>query len=117
MQQILNECFKFDSHKGVVNAQSKKKVNITFKPNLRFEIETSLVCIAREKMSKELSASIKMQKSQGIDLKREVGYEEKASIKIHCKGDYPLLRFTDVRNDQVSIANLWERFMLTRMNK
>lgn len=48
---------------------------------------------------------------------REAGYEEKASIKIHCKGDYPLLRFTDVRNDQVSIANLWERFELTKMNK
>ena len=36
---------------------------------------------------------------------------------IRCKGDYPLLRFTDVRNDQVSIANLWERFELTKMNK
>ena len=68
-------------------------------------------------MTKELSASMKLQKSQGIGLNREVGYEEKASIKIHCKGDYPLLRFTDVRNDQVSIANLWERFMLTKMNK
>ena len=28
-----------------------------------------------------------------------------------------MLRFTDVRNDQVSIANLWERFQLTKMNK
>ena len=55
LQQILNECFKFDSHKGVVNAKSKKKVSITFKPNQRFEIETSLVCIAKEKMTKELS--------------------------------------------------------------
>jgi len=45
------------------------------------------------------------------------GHVEKAQIKIHCKGDYPLLRFTDVRNDQVSIANLWERFELTKMNK
>ena len=50
-------------------------------------------------------------------MNREASYEEKASIKIHCKGDFPLLRFTDVRNDQVSIANLWERFELTKMNK
>ena len=99
-----------------MNAKSKKKVNITFKPNQRFEIETSLVCIAKEKMTKELSASMKLQKSQGL-VNREAGYEEKASIKIHCKGDFPLLRFTDVRNDQVSIANLWERFELTKMNK
>ena len=56
VQNILNNCFKFDNHKGVVNAKSKKKVNITFKPSLRFEFDTSLVCIASEKTSKELSA-------------------------------------------------------------
>ena len=58
-----------------------------------------MVYIAKEKMSKELSQSMKIQKSQGFNVNREVGYEEKASIKIHCKGDFPLLRFTDVRND------------------
>ena len=42
---------------------------------------------------------------------------EKASISIKCKGDYPLLRFTDIRNEQVSIANLWERFQMTVVNK
>jgi len=117
VQRILNGCFKFDNHKGIVNAKSKKKVNITFKPNLRFEFDTSLVCIATEKMTKDLNASIKLQTAQGIMKKPVGGHVEKASIKIHCKGDYPLLRFTDVRNDQVSIANLWERFELTKMNK
>jgi len=60
VQRILNSCFKFDNHKGIVNAKSKKKVNITFKPSLRFQFETSLVCIATEKMTKDLSASIKL---------------------------------------------------------
>ena len=32
-------------------------------------------------------------------------------------GDFPLLRFTDIRNDNVSTANLWERFHLTSLNK
>ena len=32
-------------------------------------------------------------------------------------GDFPLLRFTDVRNDAVSTPNLWERFNLTNLNK
>ena len=59
VQEILNECFQFDNHKGVVNAKSKKKVYITFKPSCRFEFDTSLVCIAREKMSKELSQSLR----------------------------------------------------------
>ena len=49
-------------------------------------------------MTKELNQSMKLQKSQGLN-NREAGYEEKASIKIYCKGDFPLLRFTDVRND------------------
>ena len=60
VQRILNNCFKFDNHKGVVNAKSKKKVNITFKPTLRFEFATSLVCIASDKMTKDLASSIKL---------------------------------------------------------
>ena len=32
-------------------------------------------------------------------------------------GDFPLLRFTDVRNDTISTVNLWERFCLTNLNK
>ena len=36
IQKILNECFKFDTKKGIVNAKSKMKVNITFKPSCRF---------------------------------------------------------------------------------
>jgi hypothetical protein len=42
---------------------------------------------------------------------------EKSAITVRAKGDYPLLRFEDVRNDQESIANLWERFNMTKMNK
>ena len=99
IQRILNNCFKFDNHKGIVNAKSKKKVNITFKPNLRFEFDTSLVCVASEKMTKELATSVKLQTAQGMVKKPTTGHVEKAQIKIHCKGDYPLLRFTDVRND------------------
>jgi len=36
---------------------------------------------------------------------------------VQAKGDFPLLRFEDVRNDSQSIANLWERFQMTKMNK
>ena len=42
---------------------------------------------------------------------------EKSYISIHAMGDFPLLRFTDVRNDSVSTANLWERYHLTNLNK
>lgn len=116
IQNILNECFKFDHKKGIVNAKSKMKVNITFKPSCRFQFETTLVCVAREKMSSDLAHSIVMDRTKKGE-KVQAPVIEKASISIKCKGDYPLLRFTDVRNDQVSIANLWERFQMTSMNK
>lgn len=57
-------------------------------------------------------------KAQGTEISNKIGGQvEKSSIQIKCKGDFPLLRLTDVRNDQVSIANLWEHFELTKMNK
>jgi hypothetical protein len=110
MKKILQECFKFDQPKGLLNARSKKKVNITFKPTLRFNFDINLVCVAREKMAKELpeNANKTMKKENII---------EKSFIKIRANGDYPLLRVTDVRNEQVSTAFLWERFRLTNMNK
>lgn len=54
MTKILEECFKFDHPKGLINARSKKKVNITFKPTLRFDFDIHLVCLAREKPAKEI---------------------------------------------------------------
>jgi hypothetical protein len=107
MKKILKECFKFDQPKGLINARSKKQVNITFKPTLRFNFDINLVCVAREKMAKEIPT--KNAKPETII--------EKSFIKVKAMGDYPLLRVTDVRNEQISTANLWERFHLTTMNK
>ena len=42
---------------------------------------------------------------------------EKSFITVQAQGDYPQIRFEDVRNKEVSIANLWERFNMTKMNK
>lgn len=54
MAKILEDCFKFDHPKGLINAKTKKKVNITFKPTLRNEFDIHLVCFAKEKPAKEL---------------------------------------------------------------
>jgi hypothetical protein len=43
--------------------------------------------------------------------------KEKCAITCHAKGDFPLLRITDIRNDQVSTANNWEKYKLTNLNK
>lgn len=54
MTKVLEECFKFDHPKGIINSKTKKKVNITFKPTLRFDFDIHLVCFAKEKPAKEL---------------------------------------------------------------
>lgn len=62
-------------------------------------------------MDKEVQATITSKKNYVENI------IEKSFITVQAKGDYPLLRFEDVRNDQESIANLWERFNMTKMNK
>jgi len=109
MTKILNDNFKFDHPKGLINAKTKKKVNITFRPTLRFDFDIHLVCVAKERPTKELASSLK------DSLKGTL--QDKCHIDIHAMGDFPLLRFTDVRNDTVSTANLWERYYLTQLNK
>jgi hypothetical protein len=93
MTKILQDCFKFDTPKGIINAKSKKKVSIIFKPTVRFDFNVNLVCISKEKISKDLAATLSSTHKRG-----EI-QQEKASINIHANGDYPLLRFTDIRND------------------
>jgi hypothetical protein len=33
LEDVMKRCFRFDSSKGLVNAKSKKKLNLTFKPD------------------------------------------------------------------------------------
>jgi hypothetical protein len=112
LTKVLNENFHFDTPKGIINAKSKKTISISFKPQLRFDFDINLVCVARERMDKTVQQSITAQNQNYIEQ-----ITEKSFITVQARGDYPLLRFEDVRNDQESIANLWERFNMTKMNK
>jgi len=111
LQKVLFENFQFDTPRGIINAKSKKTISITFNPQLRFDFDINLVCVARQRMDKDVQAGV----SQRADYNEKI--IEKSYITVKAKGDYPLIRFEDVRNDSVSIANLWERFTMTEMNK
>lgn len=106
INKIVQQNFKFDFKEGVVPEMSKKRVKITFKPSQRFNYNIKLICYAREKPIKDLISTMK-----------EKYMTQKYSINILAKGDYPLLRFADIRNDQMSVSNLWEKFQLTTLNK
>ena len=58
LTKVLKENFQFDTPKGIINAKSKKTVNITFTPQLRFDFDINLVCLARERMDKDLQNTL-----------------------------------------------------------
>lgn len=58
LTKVLNDNFHFDTPKGIINAKSKKTISITFKPQLRFDFDINLVCVARERMDKDVQQSI-----------------------------------------------------------
>ena len=58
LTKVLNENFKFDTPKGIINAKSKKTIIITFKPQLRYNFDINLVCVARERLDKEIHGNI-----------------------------------------------------------
>lgn len=68
-------------------------MSITFSPQLRYDFDINLMCVARERMDKDIQATVTSAK----------GYSEvvveKSFITVQARGDYPLLRFEDVRND------------------
>lgn len=109
MTKVLDDCFKFDHPKGIINGKSKMKVNITFKPTVRYIFDNDLICIAREKPTTEVKNLKK------DEIKNEL-IVEKTFASINAMGDFPLIELTDVRNDAISTSNLWERFHLTNLN-
>jgi len=58
LTKVLGENFHFDTPKGIINAKSKKMISITFKPQLRFDFDINMVCIARERMDKDVQNKI-----------------------------------------------------------
>lgn len=54
LSKVLSENFQFDTPKGIISAKSKKTILITFKPQLRFDFDINLVCIAKQKVDKDM---------------------------------------------------------------
>lgn len=56
LMKVLNENFQFDMPTGIINAKSKQTISITFKPQLRYEFDIDMVCVARERMDENLKS-------------------------------------------------------------
>jgi len=74
LSKVLTENFQFDMPRGIINAKSKKTVSITFKPQLRFDFDINMVCIARERMDKDVQQSIAQTNTRYIETMSEKSY-------------------------------------------
>ena len=67
--KVLNENFQFDMPKGIINAKSKKVISITFKPQLRYDFDVNMVCIAKERLDKDLANHLAKSRSENKEHK------------------------------------------------
>lgn len=110
LQNFIQKSFTLDFESGIISANSKVEIGIIFHPSEVCDLDLVLECVAKERafkgnFSKTSTANHKKLLSQ------------KCAIRIKGKGNYPLLKIVDVRNDSVSVATLWENFSINNINK
>ena len=109
LQNFIQKSFSLDFESGIISANSKVEIGIIFHPNEVCDLDLVLECVAKERAFK------------GSVSKTSTNYKkllsQKCAIRIKGKGNYPLLKIVDVRNDSVSVATLWENFSINNINR
>ncbi len=108
MFNLLKKNFTLSFSEGVLAGNSKIDINITFHPTEIVELNAKLICIARERNLKTVPLGNAEGRNNPI---------QKCSLSIIGKGNYPLLKIVDLRNDSVSVSTLWEHFQINTINK
>jgi hypothetical protein len=103
---MVQKTFSLDFTQGIIAANSKVEVGITFNPGEVSNMDLILECVAKEKNLKGFSKTTTYKKL----------LSQKCQISVLGRGNYPLLKIVDVRNDSVSVATLWENFSINKIN-
>ena len=124
---------KIDFLECMLNSLCKKDINIQFEPitrvNLNFKIniyatdtigESKKILIQKEK-SMEMNKNA-MDESDFLKDKSEeevITHKEelKCSLEVNAKGDYPLIKIVDLRNNIISPSQLWKDFNVDKANE
>ena len=120
----------FDFMEGLLNSFCKKEINVTFEPKTRASISFKLNVYATDNTSRSKAIisrekndfnenennyeAIKENDNNEIAFNKE---ELKCTLEITAKGDYPLIKIVDVRNNLVSTAKLWKDFNVDEANE
>ena len=104
----------FDFMEGLLNSFCKKDISIQFEPKTRESLSFKINVYATDNTSrnKELIQSNKNKNlyDNNENDKEDFNYKEelKCTIEVNAKGDYPLIKIVDVRNNLISTSKLWK---------
>lgn len=98
--------FLIDFNYGIIPAKSKKTINLTFNPKNICDAKLFLevICCSNSDFDKN---------KEEFDKYETV----KAVCEIKVKANYPLLKIIDIRNNELSLSSLWEKFDISAINK
>lgn len=93
----------------MINAHSKKVVNIYFKPITRCSFNLKFLCVAKDKLASQEKSKSKTVDSQLL--------ERMTYCELLANGDFPLIKLMDIRNEQISTSVLCDYFNFGSLNK
>ena len=124
---------KIDFLEFMLNSLCKKDISIQFEPvtrvNLNFKIniyatdtigESKEILIKKEQSFDGQNKSL--DESDFLKHKNDEEYlthkeELKCSLEVNAKGDYPLIKIVDLRNNIISPSKLWKDFNVDKANE
>ena len=100
-----------DFHEGLLNSFCKKDINIQFEPITRVNLSFKINIYASDTIDKNI-------KNTNIN-EEELSYKEKlkCSLEVNAKGDFPLIKIVDLRNNIISPSKLWKDFNVDLANE
>ena len=121
----------FDFTEGMLNSFCKKEISVHFEPKTRSSLSFKINVYAADNTSRSKEI-ISREKNDTNDNKSDANVlnviseenkeiinkeELKCSIEITAKGDYPLIKIVDARNNLISTAQLWKDLSVDEANE
>ena len=113
-----------DFYEGLINSFCKKDINVEFEPKTRVNLSCKINIYATNQIKDNNSEIFKKNKNNE-NKKGEVNKEEiflnkeelKCSLEVSARGDYPLIKIVDLRNNIISPSKLWKDFNVDLANE
>ena len=119
----------FDFMEGMLNSFCKKEINVQFEPKTRAPLMFKLHVYATDNTSRSkeiISKGINDDnENNGINDYNIINNDDilsnkeelKCTLEITAKGDYPLIKIVDARNNLISTSNLWKDLNVDEANE